>query len=112
MWFQKKRKVLDLTEGERVKNILEKRKSSSQTTSSIDSTQAADIGLGGFFGSMSSAAEPSSSNYFSPQELEIADKGKIEEMENRLNVISRRLTSATDRLDLMEKKVDRLERGR
>ena len=59
----------------------------------------------GFLSSMASSAESSSSGGMGG-----ASSNKIDDIEYKLDALSRRLGSMIDRIDLMEKKVDRLER--
>lgn len=93
--------------------MMDKRNAKLSSQTSQDS-QPSDSGLGGFFGSMASAAETNesdspTSDYFSSQESSIANTSKTQELESRLDTLSRRLTAALDRLDLAEKKIRRLE---
>lgn len=98
--FKKQKEVVDWT-------ILAKRgllKAPSQPAD-VDLTQPipsnTDSGLG-FLGSMASNAESSASNELSGN--------KIDDIEYKMDNLTRRINSMIDRLDLVEKKLARLER--
>ena len=104
MWpFKKQKEDLDWT-------ILAKRGllKTPKQEEDIDLTQSsasqADSGFG-FLGAMAASSEPSSSSG-----QKIAGSNKIDDIEYKLDALSRRLNSMIDRIDLTEKKVDRLER--
>jgi len=108
MWFKKKRPdVVDLVPLEKVRKRLEEKKS--QQAPSQESIATTDI-----FSSFSSAAEnqsstTSSDSYFSSQESSLSENVKLQQIEERIDNLSRRISSVMDRLDLIEKKVRRLE---
>ena len=103
MWpFKKQKEDLDLT-------LLAKRgllKAPAQEQD-VDLTQPipgnTDSGIG-FLGAMASSAESSSTQTSS------LSSNKIDDIEYKLENLGRRINSMIDRIDLVEKKVDRLER--
>jgi len=101
MWPFVKKKVLDFTGREKSSaKVL-----SSSQSSYNDTTQnsSSDSGMG-FFGAVAS----SSADYADSKNLKV----KIEDIEYKFDNLSRKLSSIMDRLDLVEKKVDRdLRRG-
>lgn len=104
--FKKRRDVIDLTylakrglikPEQEFKEILPQQQTSS---SSSDSSSAF-----GFLSSLASSAESSPSSHAESKEL--GTKNKLEDIEYKLEVISKRVNSMIDRLDLVEKKLSR-----
>lgn len=126
MWPFKKKEVIDftkrkipirkipgLTTGKVNMNEYEDLTSNSGKSSSL---QTSDSALG-FLGSLASSGSSSSSDFSSSgirtNSLEIKDAlRKIDDFEFKLGSLGRRIDSVLDRLDVVEKKLDRLERGR
>jgi hypothetical protein len=103
--FKKQREDLDLT-------ILAKRGllKAPKQEQDLDLTQqrsaSTDSGMG-FFGAMSAVGQESAvQDNLGPS----VGSNKIDDIEYKMDAISRRLNTMIDRLDLVEKKVDRLER--
>ena len=113
MWPFKKDKVIDLTQSQvkvpasvRARLEGEYKDMASSSSTSSDSSSAL-----GFLGSMASSAS-SSDNLSSagegrdtPQHLKV----KIDDVEYKIENMRRRMDAVFDRLDLAEKKIDRLE---
>ncbi len=93
VWPFKKKEVIDLTY--LAKRGTVKTAAPDYKDLSKSSPPAADSGLG-FLGSMASSAEPSG-----------ASKNKLEDIEYKLDIVSKRVNAMLDRLDLVEKKLDR-----
>jgi len=105
VWPFQKKKVLDLTSSkikvpESAKTRLENEYKNLTSSGSQESAL-------GFLGNLAGAAEPSVSNEDSSfKHLKV----KIEDIEYKLDSLSKRLGSIIDRIDLTEKKIDRIER--
>ncbi|MEM3405969.1 MAG: hypothetical protein QW117_03305 [Candidatus Pacearchaeota archaeon] len=115
MFFRRKRdKIIDLTPLERIrkkkeqseyqKNVIQEDLTAQTTTQ-----QNSDI-----FSSFSALAtnenfDSQNENYFSKQEDNVKENIKLKEIEERIDKLSRRIYSLVDRVDLLEKKVRRLE---
>ncbi len=96
--FKKRNDILDLTVN---RKLLQKRESS---TSKISSEQDS---MGSFFGAISSSSGSSTS----PANLDSKSlKIKMEDVEYKLNNFLRKVGDILDRLDVAEKKIDRLDR--
>jgi hypothetical protein len=119
MLFRRKRgdDVLDLVPLERVRKRLEeeKKQSSSVPTESISQESQTQV-PNDLFASFSEATTNTSnettptSSYISIQEENsINSPSKMQEIEDRLDNLSRRTSSIIDRIDLIEKKIRRLE---
>lgn len=110
VWPFKKKKVIDLTQGgvkipASIKTRLEGYK---DLTPSPDASSESAFG---FLGNLASASESSSNTNLLPDDLSLRHlKVKIEDIEYKLDSLTRRLTGFIDRLDLAEKKIDRNER--
>lgn len=74
----------------------------------LEEKQKEDSSSGlGFLGNLASSAEPSS-NLGEIENLHVKDlKVKIEDINYKLDSFSKRLSSVMDRVDLLEKKLDR-----
>lgn len=103
-WFKKRRDIIDLTylakrglikPNEEFKEIMP------QQTETNDSSAL------GFLGAMASSAEPTETNPSSTASSAGISKNKIEDIEYKLDIISKRVNSMIDRLDLVEKKLSR-----
>lgn len=97
--FKKRKDVLDLTYLAKRGLIKPKEEFKELTQSSTSSESGSALG---FLGSMASAAETTPS----PEKTGIS-KNKIEDIEYKLDIISKRVNSMIDRLDLVEKKLAR-----
>jgi hypothetical protein len=104
MWPFEKKKILDLTSSkikvpESVRARLEKEYK--------DTSSTPDISGLGFLGAMASSADSQDSgDNINFKHLKV----KIEDVEYKLDNLSKRLASFIDRIDLAEKKIDRIER--
>jgi len=102
MWpFKKQKEDLDLTV--LAKRGLIKTPKQEEDVDLTQSSVSAESGFG-FLGAMASSTEPSSSSAHG------VSSNKIDDIEYKLDALSKRLNSMIDRIDLTEKKVDRLER--
>ena len=124
VWPFKKSKVLDFTkENFKVPATMKTRlESEYKELNSNPGTETQESALG-FLGAMASSSEENTGDEltFKSQKLEISDdyqkhlflkhlKVKIEDAEYKINNMSKRLNSILDRIDLMEKKLDKFER--
>ena len=115
----KKKKVLDFRPG-REDIIIESKNQSSGSTNTSESVEPIPTpsGGGGFFGgffsgdSSSSPSSSSSSSYSSSSSnnSSLVDADKMIRIERRVEDIADRLSKLLDRVDLLEKKMDRVER--
>lgn len=106
-WWKKERGVVDLTYLNKRGLLKTPQDDVKDFTSS--SNPANDGGNAfGFLAGMASSAEPSPA--LSSSASSVSDSGmknKIEDFEYKLDTLSRRINSVLDRLDLVEKKVER-----
>lgn len=105
MWpFKKQKDVIDLT-------YLAKRGlikvPSGELNDLTQPAQSADSDIG-FFGSIASAAEPASNSVIDTGvKNKFGIKNKIEDFEFKLNVMSKKIDSMLDRLDVVERRTKR-----
>jgi len=104
MWPFEKKKILDLTSSRiKVPNSVRARLESEYK----DTSPVSDVSPLGFLGAMATSADSSeSSGDMNLKHLKV----KIEDIEYKLDNLSKRLASFMDRVDLTEKKIDRIER--
>ena len=102
VWPFKKGKVMDFTSS---KIPMPKNMPSQSTTSDFDLT--ADVGGLGFLGAVASSSDSdSSSSGLGEKHIKV----KVEDIEYKLDSLSRQIGKILDRLDLAEKKIDRNNR--
>jgi len=111
MWPFKQKKILDLTQSrikvpESVRTRLEKEYKDFYNPSSSSSVQSGDSALGFLSSLASSSSQATDEGSLSLKHLKV----KIEDIEYKLDSLNKRLASFIDRVDLTEKKVDRIER--
>ncbi len=78
----------------------------SQSTSNDAVDMTADVGGLGFLGAMANSSESASSSGLGERHLKV----KVEDIEYKLDSLSRQISKILDRLDLAEKKIDRNNR--
>jgi TolA-binding protein len=95
---------------------IRKRLEGKETAETVAPTEISPQSSGDLFSSFSSAAETSplstptpTENYFASQESAVSENAKLQQIEDRLDNLSRRISSLMDRIDLIEKKVRKLE---
>jgi len=109
MWPFKKKKVLDLT---KLKAKLETPTNNNdyKDFSYPQSAQTDNSGLG-FLGNLATSSASSSNPSSLSGDLNIQHlKVKIEDIEYKLDNLTRKLSSILDRIDLLEKKMNKFER--
>jgi len=111
VWPFKKNKILDFTKSqikipESVKARLEGEYKETAPQTNTNASSSADALS--FLGSMAASSEPSSD---AEENLSLKHlKVKIEDIEYKLDSMARKMSSFIDRVDLTEKKIDRMER--
>lgn len=101
-WFKKRRDVVDLTYLAK-RGLIKPKEEFKEIMPKLSQPSSDNSGLG-FLGMIASSAESSSS----PSET--GDKGtknKLEDIEYKLDIVSKRVNAMLDRLDLVEKKLSR-----
>jgi len=113
--FKKQREIIDLTylakrglikvpEQEEYKDLTASQVST--TSSSASSSESDSVSSLGFLGAMAESAEPSSVSKSSSKSVELSSN-RVEDIEYKLETISKRVNAMLDRLDLVEKKLSR-----
>ena len=108
MWPFKEKKVLDLT-GSVPKTRIIRSNASDSEYKDMTANSSGESALG-FLGSMATSASSDNLNSAgesrdSPQHLKV----KVEDVEYKIESLRRRIDAVFDRLDLAEKKINRLE---
>lgn len=101
-WFKRRREVIDLTYLAKRGLIKPKEEFKEIMPQQQQSSSESDSALG-FLGAMASSSEASST---SSSDTGI-HKNKLEDIEYKLEVVSKRVNAMLDRLDLVEKKLSR-----
>ena len=111
--LKNKKEVWDLrgrSDSITVKNKNPTSTSGPEASSSSSSTPSSNSGGGGFFGFFGDNSSSSSSSGTSSTSLSSSDNDKLTKIESRLDDIFYRFSRLIDRVELLEKKMDRLER--
>jgi hypothetical protein len=108
-WFKKKTGVVDLRRKSDSITVVNSASSESLNTNSNAPIAPAQESSGGMFNFWGNS-DSSSSNQTSSSSSSSTDSDKIIRVERRADDIADRLSRALDRIDLLEKKMDRLER--
>lgn len=103
--FKKRKGVVDLTF--LAKRGLIKPEEFEELSSSSPASSSSQSNDFGFLSSLASSAGSSNNNASSSDGV---SKNKVEDIEFKLDSLMRRLNGMIDRVDLAEKKIDRLER--
>ena len=104
--FKKQREVVDLTYLAKrglIKMPTQKTNDYKEIPVTQSNSSSNDFG---FLGAMASSAEPSPTNSPVPAGM----NNKIDDLDYKLDAISKRVNAMLDRLDLVEKKIDRAGR--
>jgi len=105
VWPFKKKRVLDLTQG---RTNAERVNSGITSDGYQDLTQKKEEPSGSFFGAISSSASESLDLPDRKDSLNL--KVKLEDAEYKLESIGRKVNNMLDRLDVLEKRMDRVDR--
>lgn len=100
--FKKKREILDLTYLAKRGLIKPREEFKEIMPKSISSVSSGDSSALGLLGALASSAEQGES-----KPAPAISKNKLEDIEYKMEVISKRVNSMIDRLDLVEKKLAR-----
>jgi phage shock protein A len=103
-WFKKKGEVIDLTYLAK-RGLIKKEDYKDLTKSNSQEMPVADSSALGFLGTMAASSEPVSESSKKPSSSQ--SQNKIEDIEYKLEVVSKRVNALLDRLDLVEKKLAR-----
>lgn len=112
MWPFKKKRIIDLTKLRAKTGIVDNTGTATnyKDFSYPQSTPADSSGLG-FLGNLASSSSPESSSISQKADLSQQHlKVKIEDVEYKIDNIMRKFSSILDRIDLLEKKMNKFER--